>query len=89
MNYSGKREMDPTTLLTSLSLAMDCFSVSISNSACHKKFRAQEALTLATSFGSFQFLMLCFGWILGASLINYIEALDHWVAFALLLLVGV
>ena len=81
--------MDPTTLLTSVSLAMDCFSVSISNSACYKRFRFQEALTSATSFGSFQFLMLCIGWLLGASVMSYIEALDHWVAFALLLLVGV
>ncbi|MEM3538111.1 MAG: manganese efflux pump MntP family protein [Candidatus Korarchaeum sp.] len=81
--------MDPANLLTSVSLATDCFSVSISNSACLKRFGTREALASATSFGSFQFLMLCVGWLLGASVISYIEDVDHWIAFALLLLVSI
>lgn len=81
--------LDPAILLISVSLAMDCFSVSVSSSACQKRFMVREALASATSFGSFQFLMLCAGWILGASLIAQIGIVDHWLAFALLSLVGV
>lgn len=81
--------MNPELLLTSVSLAMDCFSVSISSSACSRQFKFREALVSATSFGSFQFSMLLGGWFIGDSILNYIEALDHWVAFLLLFLVGV
>lgn len=80
--------MDPALLLTSVSLAMDCFSVSISSSACNKKFKFQEALASATSYGSFQFSMLCIGWLIGVSVLSYVEAFDHWIAFFLLFIVS-
>ena len=39
-------------------------------------------------FGAFQFLMPLLGWALGSSVSRYIEAVDHWIAFALLALIG-
>ena len=39
-------------------------------------------------FGTFQFLMPLLGWLLGSSVSQYIEAVDHWVAFGLLAVIG-
>lgn len=39
-------------------------------------------------FGGFQFAMPLAGWLLGSSVARYIEAVDHWIAFGLLVLIG-
>jgi len=39
-------------------------------------------------FGGFQFMMPVIGWVLGTSVKSYIEAVDHWIAFGLLLVIG-
>jgi len=77
------------TLLTSISLALDCFSVSISNSACLNDLKKRDALTYAASFGFFQSLMLLLGYSFGLLLAQQIQAFDHWIAFLLLLFAGV
>ena len=43
---------------------------------------------MALAFGLFQGGMPLLGWILGISFKNYIEALDHWIAFILLGFIG-
>ena len=49
-------------------MALDCFSASISNSACSNYVR-KDALTYATSFGFFQSFMLTIaGYCLGSRL---------------------
>lgn len=76
-------------LLIAVSLAMDAFAVSISNGVSVRGFGKKDALRQATYFGGFQFLMPIIGWVLGSSVKEYIEAFDHWIAFILLLLIGV
>ena len=46
------------------------------------------ALKLGVWFGAFQFAMPLAGWLLGAGVSAYVEAADHWIAFALLALIG-
>jgi len=43
---------------------------------------------LAATFGLFQALMPLVGWVAGNGLHALVSALDHWVAFVLLVLVG-
>ena len=75
-----------TIFLIALSLAMDAFAVSIANGiTCFSK---KNALKQGIYFGSFQFLMPLFGWFLGINIKSYMEAIDHWIAFALLALIG-
>ena len=75
-----------TIFFIALSLAMDAFAVSIANGiTCFSK---KNALKQGVYFGSFQFLMPLLGWFLGISIKNYIEAIDHWIAFGLLALIG-
>lgn len=53
--------------------------------------RFRDAAALAVSFGVFQTVMPLLGWLLGSrvSRFSYLEAIDHWIAFALLTFLGV
>ena len=81
--------MDIVTLLfIAVGLAMDAFSVAITDGITIKKIRFSNALKIALFFGVFQFGMLYLGNILGSALASYIKAVDHWIAFVLLLFIG-
>jgi putative Mn2+ efflux pump MntP len=69
-------------------LAMDAFAVSVSASASLPAVSWRHYFRFSFHFGLFQFMMPVIGWALGLSVRSYIEAWDHWIAFALLALVG-
>lgn len=75
-------------LLLAFALAMDAFAVALTQGA---RFRpdARGALTIALTFGVFQAVMPLIGWGIGAVAFEYIEAVDHWIAFGLLAFLGV
>ncbi len=79
-----------STFLLATALAMDAFAASLSLGACIHDKREQKkvAFLCATFFGVFQFGMLAAGWILASSFSKYIESIDHYIAFGLLLLIG-
>lgn len=77
-----------TIVLIAVSLAMDAFAVSISNGVCTRNFTKQDGIRQGLCFGGFQFMMPLVGWFLGSSVKVYIEAVDHWIAFALLAVIG-
>ena len=76
-------------LLISISLAMDCFAVSIAGGATVKKPGSIDALKVGLFFGLFQAIMPLIGWFIGYGFKNLIENIDHWVAFALLSAIGI
>lgn len=67
---------------------MDAFAVSISAGLKLGRMSAGQAVRLSVSFGLFQFIMPMIGWFAGTEVARYIDAFDHWVAFALLAFVG-
>jgi putative Mn2+ efflux pump MntP len=75
-------------LLIALALSMDAFSVAIALGAAGRGHASAAVLRLATAFGVFQFVMPILGWLLGKTVVSYIEDYDHWIAFGLLLIVG-
>lgn len=75
-------------LLVSLSLAMDAFSVAVTDGIVIKNLKFRNALKIGLFFGVFQAAMPCIGWLLGYGFIRYISAIDHWIAFGLLALIG-
>lgn len=77
-----------TYLLVALGLSMDAFAVSVSSGICIPQMKARHAIRAAFAFGLFQFLMPVAGWLAGSAFRAYIQGLDHWIAFALLALVG-
>lgn len=71
-----------------LGLAMDAFAVSVAAGIRVTALDRGHVLRLALSFGFFQFLMTVLGWLAGRGLSQWLTAVDHWVAFGLLLLIG-
>jgi manganese efflux pump family protein len=74
--------------MVAISLAMDCFAVSVAGGALVKKPRIGNALKIGGFFGGFQAVMPLIGWGIGFGFKKYIENYDHWIAFALLLGIG-
>lgn len=77
-----------TIILLSIALAMDCFAVSISQSACLKRPLWGEWLLMAICFGIFQGFMPLIGFYLMQFFAATITAYDHWVAFVILGFLG-
>lgn len=75
-------------LAVALGLSADCFAVALSCSVCKKELSAKDALRVASAFGLFQAVMPILGWLLGRTIVGYVEQYDHWLAFALLAVVG-
>jgi len=75
--------------LLAVSLAMDCFSVSITSGIILRRIRWNIFLTIAFFFGLFQALMPLIGWFSASRFYQMIEKFDHWIAFGLLAILGI
>ncbi|GHV38828.1 putative manganese efflux pump MntP 2 [Spirochaetia bacterium] len=75
-------------ILIGLSLAFDALAVSISSGISNKDLKPFYIIRGSLFFGGFQFIMPVIGWFLGKAFVVYIEAFDHWIAFALLAFIG-
>ena len=75
--------------LLAISLAMDCFSVSITSGIILRRICWKTFITIGFFFGLFQAMMPFLGWLGAKSFHHYIEAYDHWIAFGLLSFLGV
>lgn len=75
-------------LLIGVGLAMDAFAVSVCKGLGMRKINYKHAFITALFFGGFQAFMPFIGWLLGTQFEKYITAVDHWIAFLLLLFIG-
>lgn len=75
-------------ILIGISLSMDAFAVSITDGLCYHNLNKKKAVSIPLTFGIFQAVMPTIGFFLGTLFIDYIEAVDHYVAFGLLLIIG-
>ncbi|MBR2952078.1 MAG: manganese efflux pump [Clostridia bacterium] len=75
-------------LLIGAALAMDAFAVSICQGLSMRTLLLKRMLAVALCFGFFQALMPAIGYFVGKSFEKYIVAVDHWIAFFLLLVIG-
>ncbi len=91
-------------ILLAIALAMDCFTVSIVSglTTCMDKEKvvkpplsleraggeASWLYRMAFLFGFFQAIMPLLGWLGIIHFKTYMEAYDHWIAFALLTFIG-
>ena len=76
-------------LLLAVGLSMDAFAVSICKGLAMKRATLKAELTCGLWFGGFQALMPLIGFFLGNLFAGAIEAVDHWVACLLLVIIGV
>ena len=75
--------------LLGFGLSMDAFAVSVCKGLATTKARLKHFLTTGLWFGGFQALMPTIGYFLGTTFKGYITAIDHWIAFILLALIGI
>ena len=75
--------------LLAVGLSMDAFAVSVCKGLAMKKATLKAEAPCGLWFGGFQALMPTIGFFLGALFADAIEAFDHWVAFALLAIIGI
>lgn len=71
-----------------LGLSMDAFAVAICKGLAMNKITFKKSLIVGLWFGGFQGLMPLFGYLLGVQFQSYITAIDHWIAFILLGIIG-
>lgn len=74
--------------LIAVGLSMDAFAVSICKGLKMQRFNVRHAGVIALAFGGFQAMMPVIGWFLGKQFESYITGIDHWIAFALLAVIG-
>ncbi|MDO5426114.1 MAG: manganese efflux pump MntP family protein [Eubacteriales bacterium] len=78
------------TLFTlAVGLSMDAFAVSICKGLALPKVTPKQCSIVGLWFGGFQALMPLLGYFLGFRFRDKITAVDHWIAFILLGIIGV
>jgi len=77
-----------TLIGIAVALAMDAFAVAIAVGISLKSIHYRQVFRLAWHFGLFQAMMPVIGWAAGTTVRSHIQDYDHWIAFALLTLVG-
>jgi len=76
-------------LLLAVGVSMDAFAVSICKGLAMQKADVKGMCIVGSWFGGFQALMPTIGFFLGTLFADAIKAVDHWVAFGLLAIIGV
>ncbi|WRS28325.1 manganese efflux pump MntP family protein [Oscillospiraceae bacterium MB08-C2-2] len=69
-------------------VSMDAFAVAICLGLSMKKATLRKGMVVGLYFGLFQAIMPLAGYLLGAQFADYITAIDHWIAFVLLAILG-
>lgn len=75
--------------LLAVGLSMDAFAVSICKGLSVRRYRLRDSAIVGVYFGGFQAGMPLLGYLLGIRFQRYIVSVDHWIAFILLLLIGI
>lgn len=82
--------MDLLTLIfLAVGLSMDAFAVSICKGLAMKKLSIKHMVIVGAWFGGFQALMPMIGYLLGIQFARFINSIAPWIAFVLLVLIGI
>ena len=75
-------------ILIAFSMSADAFAASISKGMAMPKPRLRDAMRIGAVFGTVEGSAPLIGWMLGNLASGFIQAVDHWVAFAILAVIG-
>lgn len=75
-------------VVIAIGLSMDAFAVAMCKGLSLKKVSFRNMLTVGLYFGIFQAAMPLLGYLLGAAFADGMMAIDHWITFVLLGLIG-
>ena len=76
-------------LTVAIALAMDALAVAIATGVRLQTVNSRQTFRLAWHFGLFQALMPVAGWAMGLTIKEVVQAWAHWIAFILLLYIGI
>lgn len=78
-------------LITAAALAMDCTAVAVAGGLAARKHNlalGRLAVEMSLLFAVFQGGMLALGYLAAANFSDILAAVDHWIAFGLLAIIG-
>lgn len=75
-------------ILIAVGLSMDAFAVAVSKGLCVRENKWKHAVVTGAYFGVFQAVMPLVGYLFGLQFNDAITMWDHWIAFGLLLIIG-
>lgn len=78
-----------SVFLIGVGLSMDAFAAAICKGLSIRKNFLEKSFVIALLFGVFQALMPYIGYLLGSIFAEKLQAVDHWIAFILLSVIGV
>lgn len=76
-------------VLIAIALAMDAFAISMSTGIALLYIKPWNAIKIGLFFGIAQAVMPVLGWFSGSAFNKYIVSFDHWIAFILLMALGI
>ena len=77
-----------TLFVMAVALSMDAFAVSMCKGLSVRNLKIKHSIITGLYFGFFQGFMPALGFVLGAQFSSFITNVDHWIAFALLAIIG-
>ncbi len=81
--------MNPLSiLLIGLAMSTDAFAAAVGRGAAMRRPRLGQALRAGLIFGVIEGVTPVIGWLLGTAASRYVTAVDHWIAFTVLCLLG-
>lgn len=81
--------MNPISLVfLAFAMSTDAFAAAIGKGASLRKPRLSEALRTGLIFGVIEAITPVIGWFIGQAASQFVETWDHWIAFALLIGLG-
>ncbi len=75
-------------LMIAVGLAMDAFAISVCKGLVLPPRSWKKTAVIAGWFSLFQMLMPTLGWLAGSRFSSAVAGVSHWIAFALLALIG-
>ncbi|TVU70069.1 MULTISPECIES: manganese efflux pump MntP [Cobetia] len=75
-------------LLLAFSMSCDAFAAALCKGAVIRRPTLSDALRIGLIFGIIETITPMLGWLIGRSVASYVEQWDHWIAFGLLLMLG-
>ncbi len=76
-------------IVIAIALSMDAFAVSMCKGLSVRELKLKHMIITGLYFGGFQGLMPAIGYILGNQFSTFITGFDHWIAFGLLVIIGI
>ncbi len=77
-----------STAFLAFAMSTDAFAAAIAKGASLQKPKLSEALRTGLIFGTIEALTPLAGWAIGHAASAYVAAWDHWIAFTLLVMLG-